>query len=821
MTEHHNKRIQNIIQKELFKAKNSIKIAVAWFTNELLFEPLLLKLQTGVKVELVLNKDEINNSENNEINFSDFINYGGFLHWNDSNRLMHEKFCIIDDKIVIYGSYNWTNKAEYNDESIAISRNENTTSSFFLETFTKLCSKYPAEEIKEDKTQHSKPKETSPQNSCTENKGKVVFHNDLYSIYEININNPDNPDIIPIYRVMLGNQKTFLKYDFSAFIQHTSQIAFLFYKNRWHFLDEEGWHILAAQGSFLELGELNVNSIVIRTKPGGKWGVSDFKGHFLIPCEYDKIEFLSIHYRPEGRRWYRTDEFWKIKKGDLYGLSDDSWNIIIPCEYDAINSLTINIFCGEIIFWKVRKDNLFGISNSAGVFMIPCKYDEIEYLTINRTYSHRLSHLFWKVKKDNLFGLFGISLYDRYKNIIIPCEYEEYHEYEEYQQRGDETPIFWKLKKNNNYGVINSKGDIIIDFKYQKVLRFEEHIREGQTDKCIPIGLDFLSEYYPLFITKDWEGMYGVCGNGVERCRVVSGKDIFNRIGIPEFDLCEHQEDQVLEDLRFSLTLDILNEVFDFSTAPWAKEVEIQFLKSIDDFKVHAYRLDVRKQLYHKNSKYINAPLFYLAHPGHTCFDVSCIQYSKQNDYKYPLAFFKYITVCRWILPDLSTKLRENDVLIIPKNIRTFYKMNNVLNFPDRGFYSLSNVYYPYYFWILQVVNLSSKTTRYIEFHFAIFVYQASTKLKYNRGGNVIELLKEQNSYDLDDLIGEHLSKSDEHDIVKIITKNRSTDAFIKLTNLSKEKCKIRDTNIFDYHQFSYDFADKKDIQNVKKILSK
>lgn len=308
--------------------------------------------------------------------------------------------------------------------------------------------------------------------------------------------------------------------------------------------------------------------------------------------------------------------------------------------------------------------------------------------------------------------------------------------------------------------------------------------------------------------------MYGVCGNGVERCRVVSGKELFNRIGIPEFDLCEHQEDQVLENLRFSLTLDILNEVFDFSTAPWAKEVETQFLKSIDDFKIYenlsVYSLDARKRLYHKNSKYINAPLFYLAYPGHTCFVDNyniCFQ-----------AFvYRYATVSRFILPDLSTKLRENDVLIIPKNIRTFYKMNNVVNILERDNYYLHNVCYPYFFWILQVVNLSSKTTRYIEFHFAIFVYDARSKLKYNRGGNVIELLKEQNSYDLADI----LSKSEEHDIVKVITKNRSTDAFIKLTNLSKEKSKIRDTYLFDYHQFQYDFADKKDIQNVKKILSK
>lgn len=151
MIEHYNKRIQNVIQKELFNAKISIKIAVAWFTNELLFQPLLLKLQTGVSVELVLNKDEINNSDDNDIDFSEFVENGGILHWNDSQRLMHEKFCIIDDEVVIYGSYNWTNKAEFNDESIAVSRNEQSTVKFYTDSFEKLCDRYPAERIVERK----------------------------------------------------------------------------------------------------------------------------------------------------------------------------------------------------------------------------------------------------------------------------------------------------------------------------------------------------------------------------------------------------------------------------------------------------------------------------------------------------------------------------------------------------------------------------------------------------------------------------------------------------------------------------------------------
>lgn len=147
MIEHYSKKIQNTIQKELFKANKSVKIAVAWFTNDLLFQPLLLKLAAGVTVEIILNKDEINCSDENEIDFDEFVNAGGILRWNDTKQLLHDKFCIIDDKIVIYGSYNWTNKAEYNEESIAIARDEENTINFYLDKFSDLSRKYPKEKV--------------------------------------------------------------------------------------------------------------------------------------------------------------------------------------------------------------------------------------------------------------------------------------------------------------------------------------------------------------------------------------------------------------------------------------------------------------------------------------------------------------------------------------------------------------------------------------------------------------------------------------------------------------------------------------------------
>ena len=124
MIRHYSKNIQDIIQRELFAAQDSIKIAVAWFTNDLLFYPLLHKLMAGVKVELMLNKDDVNFSVSNIVDFDQFLQQGGVLYLNETKRLLHDKFCIIDNRIVINGSYNWTNGAKHNYETITVFTDE-------------------------------------------------------------------------------------------------------------------------------------------------------------------------------------------------------------------------------------------------------------------------------------------------------------------------------------------------------------------------------------------------------------------------------------------------------------------------------------------------------------------------------------------------------------------------------------------------------------------------------------------------------------------------------------------------------------------------
>jgi len=50
------------IQQEIEKARQSVFIAVAWFTNKTLFDLLSAKVKQGCRVSLIISNDEINNS---------------------------------------------------------------------------------------------------------------------------------------------------------------------------------------------------------------------------------------------------------------------------------------------------------------------------------------------------------------------------------------------------------------------------------------------------------------------------------------------------------------------------------------------------------------------------------------------------------------------------------------------------------------------------------------------------------------------------------------------------------------------------------------
>ena len=129
------------ISKRLQKSQQSVFIAVAWFTDSSLFKLLCEKSQQGVQIQLMLMNDEINNSCG--INYDLLVKSGGKV-WkvgNESENLMHNKFCVIDNEIIVSGSYNWTNRAKQNHESITIIEDKELATQF-IEEFLFLKKSY-------------------------------------------------------------------------------------------------------------------------------------------------------------------------------------------------------------------------------------------------------------------------------------------------------------------------------------------------------------------------------------------------------------------------------------------------------------------------------------------------------------------------------------------------------------------------------------------------------------------------------------------------------------------------------------------------------
>lgn len=137
------------LQQELGKIQNSVYIAVAWFTDAELFNLICQKAEQGKSVELIIMDDEINN--NCGINYNILVNNNGKL-WkiraDDSDSIMHNKFCVIDTSTIITGSYNWTIKAQRNYENITIIKESPEIASQFIQEFNLIKEKYFGEDYR-------------------------------------------------------------------------------------------------------------------------------------------------------------------------------------------------------------------------------------------------------------------------------------------------------------------------------------------------------------------------------------------------------------------------------------------------------------------------------------------------------------------------------------------------------------------------------------------------------------------------------------------------------------------------------------------------
>lgn len=123
----------------LCNAQKEVAIAMAWFTSAELFSAIMSCLRRNVAVKLVLLDSPINFMEYAP-DFNDFIKAGGKLYIATSELgFMHHKFCVIDGKTVISGSYNWTYYAETRNVENVFITDELSVVNSYQEEFNRLC----------------------------------------------------------------------------------------------------------------------------------------------------------------------------------------------------------------------------------------------------------------------------------------------------------------------------------------------------------------------------------------------------------------------------------------------------------------------------------------------------------------------------------------------------------------------------------------------------------------------------------------------------------------------------------------------------------
>src|SRR5665648_444959 len=109
---------QKVIIKNINQAQASINIAMYIFTDREIALPLVKAHERGVKVRLYLDQDQVDY----QYSQSRFLVQRGIkTRISYNNYIMHNKFAVIDNRILLSGSYNWTFSANNrNDENLMV-----------------------------------------------------------------------------------------------------------------------------------------------------------------------------------------------------------------------------------------------------------------------------------------------------------------------------------------------------------------------------------------------------------------------------------------------------------------------------------------------------------------------------------------------------------------------------------------------------------------------------------------------------------------------------------------------------------------------------
>jgi phosphatidylserine/phosphatidylglycerophosphate/cardiolipin synthase-like enzyme len=136
---------RDAVLKELKGAKEEIDVAMYILTDRELSNALISARRRGVNVRVLLDgksAEEIGYSKHHfliERNVNVKLDNTHITYADKYEGIMHNKFAIIDNKVLLTGSYNWTHSAEnLNNENLLIIKESQDLIDKYMSEFTKL-----------------------------------------------------------------------------------------------------------------------------------------------------------------------------------------------------------------------------------------------------------------------------------------------------------------------------------------------------------------------------------------------------------------------------------------------------------------------------------------------------------------------------------------------------------------------------------------------------------------------------------------------------------------------------------------------------------
>lgn len=206
---------------------------------------------------------------------------------------------------------------------------------------------------------------------------------------------------------------------------------------------------------------------VLKVEKDGLYGLINFDGNEILPCEYEKIDTLK-----------NVKNSILIQKNGLYGLVNDSGDKIIDTAYADIQPLTNEYTNGYIV---KNSEGKLGIIATNKEVILNCNYTDIKHVYGNEMYIVKENDK-WKItdkngeksteinyeevksinneniiiKNNSKYGIISLD-----KTEKVACEYDDMnYAFSDY----------YIVKKDNKYGVINSKGEVGLNIQYESLI---------------------------------------------------------------------------------------------------------------------------------------------------------------------------------------------------------------------------------------------------------------------------------------------------------------------------------------------------------------